>query len=136
MDIQAPFHERQTSVFDFDTGDTPWVHAASGIKIRGIFCAEHRAVGMSCNEDTIFVFCPSGKSFFDFLLSCVIACGTGWIGKTDLFQWTPDITYKKTSCFPKGAVKKISLVSVSEINVFFMIFIPEINPRLKRNTWK
>ena len=25
-------------------------------------------------------------------------------GKTDLFQWTPDITYKKTSCFPKGAV--------------------------------
>ena len=67
------------------------------------------AVGMSCNEDTIFVFCPSGKSFFDFLLSCVIACGTGWIGKTDLFQWTPDITYKKTSCFPKGAVKKIQL---------------------------
>ena len=36
-----------SSVFNFDTGDTPWVHAAAGIKIRGIFCAEHRAVGMS-----------------------------------------------------------------------------------------
>ena len=82
--LDAPFDQGDLTVLDFDAGDAARMNAASGVKIAGIFVAQHRAVRVSGHEVTAPADCPSGQPALTFMAAVVVFCCTGGVKNAHL----------------------------------------------------
>ena len=101
---------------DLDTGNAAWMDAASGVEIRRIRTAGHGAVGVSGDEQLLFLGSPGGKPCFRLFLFRIIAGGTGRVGDADCFQGFPEIPNQKAGQGRQGTVQEVRLVTVGQID--------------------
>lgn len=116
---KRPFYECHTAVCHLDAGDASWMYAASGVKIRRFFCANHRPVRVARYENSVIIDGPSCEQSFCLTLFRIIFCRACRVEKADMLHWFPDIAHERAAEFPEDGIQAVRLMTVGKVQISF-----------------
>ncbi len=131
--LGAPFDQSEAAVFDFYAGDAGGMDTAAGVAVRGLSGADHGMMGMAGHQNMMLIRGPFCQALFGFFLFAVVFSCAGGIGDAQLFQRPPEITDQKAGERPEGAVQRVSLMTMGEIDIHDPFCILQDDARIKGN---
>ena len=72
-------------MFNFEAGDALGMNTAAAVIIIAVCFRKRRAVGVSGNQDMIFLLCPMLEMLFGSALAFIVLGGTGGVENTEAF---------------------------------------------------